>query len=278
MSLLCKIVAAATVLLGLVVGASKMLPTYGTKLEFNKGELYYTAEVTVEVARKLGEYLVKSEVFDGVPKTVQLDRRDGVYQFRMVIKPGLMNDAELQTNLRVYGHELCNKVFEGQPLEMHIANDSLKTVRVLEVTQSYGELLKFKAGELYFTSKVTRDEAMALGEYLVKSEFFDDTPKTAQLNKTGDIYEFRFVVKNDVDPDVMLMVQLRQYAKLVSEKVFGKQPVDLHLTDASLVTKKLVTSTGDFDRENVANGSLFPLLTEEMMQQIGRDLVESKFK
>jgi hypothetical protein len=58
---------------------------YGTKLEFNGGELYYTNNVTEAETKKLGEYLVKEGFFDGVRKTVQLDESGATYQFIFLI-------------------------------------------------------------------------------------------------------------------------------------------------------------------------------------------------
>jgi len=53
---------ALPVMLGII--CSVMLAgcqSFGKKLEFNKGELYYTDSVTEAEANKLGEYLVKGE-------------------------------------------------------------------------------------------------------------------------------------------------------------------------------------------------------------------------
>jgi len=272
------IVAVSVVLIGGVFAAIEALPDYGTMLEFNSGELYYTENVTEEEAQKLGEFFVETELFDGVEKTVQLDKINGVYQIRMVTKTEFLDDPEIEACMRVYGKDICNEIFTGAPVEMHMTNDSLETVRVLKVVKSYGERLEFKAGELYYTPAVTEDEANALGEYLVENEFFNDDPKTVQLNKSDGIYEFRMVVKQGFDPGIMEMIDFRQFAKQVSDGVFDSQPVDIHMTDMSLHTLKIATSTNDTDRENAINGNPFSLITEDMMQQIGQDLLDEKFK
>src|SRR2546421_7095270 len=64
----------------------------------------------------------------------------------------------------------------------------------------YGKELKFKKGQLFYTSKVTKDEADKLGNYLVKEGFFTDMKEiTVQLNKSGSTYEFRMVVLKGMD-------------------------------------------------------------------------------
>ena len=63
---------------------------------------------------------------------------------------------------------------------------------------SLGTKLEFNGGELYYTKNVNEAEARKLGEYLVNEKFFDGAKKTIQLDKSGDTYLFRAVVKGDV--------------------------------------------------------------------------------
>jgi preprotein translocase subunit SecF len=105
---------------------------YGTKLEFNGGELYYTENITETEAKKFGEYLVKEEIFDGQEKSVQLDKSGSTYQFRMVVKPELQNDESYAGKVKVFGSQLSADFFNDAPLEVHLCDDSLKTVRVVK--------------------------------------------------------------------------------------------------------------------------------------------------
>lgn len=52
---------------------------YGEKLEFGKGELYYKAPVSKELANKLGNFLVESGFFGNEnPVSVQLLKENNV--------------------------------------------------------------------------------------------------------------------------------------------------------------------------------------------------------
>lgn len=60
--------------------------SYGTKLEYQKTEVYFIDKVDKKDAEKLGDFLVRSEFADGNEKSVQvtLDETNGNYIFRMV--------------------------------------------------------------------------------------------------------------------------------------------------------------------------------------------------
>ncbi len=76
-----------TLILTVLLAVGLACSSYGTKLDFNGGELYYTDNVTEADAKKLGDYLVKSGFFGGRQVTVQLDKAGATYQFRMVVLP-----------------------------------------------------------------------------------------------------------------------------------------------------------------------------------------------
>ena len=103
---------------------------YGTKLEFNGGELYYTTNVTEAETKKLGEFLVKEGFFDGVKKTVQLDKSGSTYQFRMVVQKEKQNDPGTLEVMKTFAKEVSAGVFNNAPTELHVCDDSLKTLHI----------------------------------------------------------------------------------------------------------------------------------------------------
>ena len=105
---------------------------YGTKLEYNNGELYYTDNVTETDAKKLGDYLVKSGFFGGKKITVQLDKQGATFQFRMVVMPEKQNDETTLGLLKVFAGEISEEVFDGAPTELHVCDDGFKTLKVLK--------------------------------------------------------------------------------------------------------------------------------------------------
>ena len=103
-----------------------------------------------------------------------------------------------------------------------------------------GTLIEFNGGELYYTSSILSREAYKLGEYLVDVEFFDGERKTVQINKTGNTYEFRMVVKKGMEKDEEVIQLLKIFSIELSEDVFNGYAVDVHLCDEYLETLRVV--------------------------------------
>jgi hypothetical protein len=122
----------AALVLTVLLAVGLACSNYGTKLDFNNGELYYTDNVTEADARKLGEYLVKTGFFNGRKITVQLDKAGVTYQFRMVVQPEKQNDEPTAVLMKAFAGEISEDVFNDAPTELHICDDQLKTLRVLK--------------------------------------------------------------------------------------------------------------------------------------------------
>lgn len=105
--------------------------SYGKKLTFNGGELYYTSHVTAADATKLGEYLTKEKFFDGTRKTVQLNKNDGTYEFRMVVLSGVEKEPDTVKKFSAVSRELSENVFNGAKVAVHLCDDRLKTLLVV---------------------------------------------------------------------------------------------------------------------------------------------------
>lgn len=108
--------------------------SYGTKINFGQNnELYYTESVTAEQAQVLGDYLVKEEFFanDGNNRTVQLNKTGSTYEFRMVVKTGLDKDQDTIDLMKAVAAELSENVFKGENVDVHLCDETLKTLRVV---------------------------------------------------------------------------------------------------------------------------------------------------
>lgn len=105
---------------------------YGTKLDFKKGELYYTSNVTEDEAKKLGNYLTEIDYFNDQEKlSVQLDKANDTYQVRFVVKDGIENNEQIQQQFKQLAKIMSGKVFGGAKTEVHFTDQHLKTLKVL---------------------------------------------------------------------------------------------------------------------------------------------------
>ena len=210
---------------------------HGTRLEFNKGELFYTKSVSKAEAEKLGQYLVRQKFFDGQRKSVQLNKSGDTYEFRMVVKPEFVNNADA---LRMYGimaSEVSLDVFDKAPVVIHVCDERLKTLKTVE----QNSILEFKSSRVYCTSRVEKAEAQKLGEYLTRDGFFDGAPKTVQLDKEGNTYLFRLTVLPGFDANPEFLAGVKEMRATMSQKVFDNKPLTIHVCNLQWQTTRTVT-------------------------------------
>ena len=127
-----------------VVATISGCDTFGTKLTFKKGELYYTQSVDEAQARKLGEFLVEKKYFtDDKAVTVQLDRQEGTFQVRMVVVDDYQSKTDVYPkSYRIMAALISQEVFDGSPVEIHLADDRLKTREVVQADAKFAKILK----------------------------------------------------------------------------------------------------------------------------------------
>jgi hypothetical protein len=98
---------------------------YGRRLEFNNGELFYSHAVRYNEAHLAGQLLMKNNMyFDGRPKSVQLDKKDGRYIFR-VVEPEQPYITQPYENLAF----LLNRNVFHAPVDVEICDNRFKPVR-----------------------------------------------------------------------------------------------------------------------------------------------------
>jgi hypothetical protein len=109
---------------------------YGKRIDLNAGsQLYYTKTVTEPEARQLAQLLNDKFLSDNDPAvTFQLNKEAQTYQVRVVIKEGKETEAELP--FMALGFLISMQVFENAPLEVHLCDKYLKTIKVLEIKKS----------------------------------------------------------------------------------------------------------------------------------------------
>jgi predicted transcriptional regulator len=258
---------------------------YGTELTFaGNNELYYTENVTAEEAQALGEYLVKEEFFtnDGTGISIQLNNTADIYEFRMVVIEGIEEDQDVIDSMKIFAYELSQDVFNGANLNIHLCDDTLTTLKVVEPID-YGTKLTFaENNELYYTENVTVEEAQALGEYLVKEEFFtnDGTGISIQLNKAADVYQFCMIVNEGVEEDQDTIDSMKVFSYELSQDVFNGANLNIHLCDDTLTTLKVVEPI-DYGTKLTFGGNNELYYTEnitvEEAEALGRYLVRQDF-
>ena len=103
-----------------------------------------------------------------------------------------------------------------------------------------GKEKEFNGVQLFYTSSISDSEATSLGNYLIKSEFADGEYKTVQINKSGNTYEFKMVVKKGIEQDQEYCNLGKLMAAEISSEVFNGMQVDVHFCDEKLETLKVL--------------------------------------
>jgi len=111
---------------------------------------------------------------------------------------------------------------------------------VLTSCEDYGTEKNFNGVQLFYTFEITESEANSLGRYLIESEFADGGEKTVQLNKSGNTYEFRMIVKKGIEQDPEYVELGKYMAAEISTEVFNGAQVDVHFCDEYLETLRVM--------------------------------------
>lgn len=205
----------------------------GKEKVFSGTEVYYTDRISADEVDLVGNYLVDQKFADGAKKTVQLDKSGNTNIFRMVVKDGMDKDAGYNKIVKFFATTMSSKLFSGAPVEVQLCDEYMKPLKTIN-SYNYGKQLDFNGVELFHTPDITDAEVAALGKYLVDSKFADGKVKTVLLTKSGNAYQFRFVVKNGAEKDPAYQKIGSTYASDLSAHVFNNAPVEVAMCDEYL--------------------------------------------
>ncbi len=150
---------------------------------------------------------------------------------------------------------------------------------LLQSCNNFGKEKDYDGVQLYHTADITDSQADSLGNFLVSAKFADGTAKTVQIAKSGNTYQFRFVIKANADRDPALSKTLKAFASVLSSNVFNGSPVEVDMCDEYLKTLK-VYPYEDFGKVKMFDGvQLYYTknITSAGADSLGNYLVSSKF-
>jgi len=150
---------------------------------------------------------------------------------------------------------------------------------LLQGCNNWGKEKDYNGVELYHTSSVTDAEADKLGNYLVTQKFADGTKKTVQITKSGNTYQFRFVLKDNVALAPALESTMSSLAGSLSGDVFNGAPVEIQACDEHLETKKTYQASTATSEKNFNGVQLLHTrdITDAEVDALGNYLVREKF-
>ena len=194
-------------------------------------EVYYTNGATKEEAERLCNYLLRSWGPSPNRRSVQVAKTPAGYQFRMVIKKELQQDAKVLKELEFVGARIARDVFDGAPVEIHACDDHMRTLQAFPPRPDlrYG-LVEGKV-EVFFAADVKREDAQRLAKYLTRALKDAPTQLTVKLAQRGRTLEVHMIVRPEALNDPAVITGLRQDMRDMSVNAFQGTPVALHLCD-----------------------------------------------
>ncbi len=204
---------------------------FGEEKDFNGVQLYYTPEITSSQVDKLGAFLIEGEFADGEEKTVQITKKDSIYEFRMVIKEDFVIDSAMENIFRLFGQELSENVFNYSKVDLHACDAFLNTTKVFPMF-NFGKSKTFTGIKLYYSPDFTENEIKLLGDYLVTSGFSNEKGEIlVQILKGVNGIEFKMVAAEGAEQIAENVLAFSEVATELSKNVFNNEHVDFHTCD-----------------------------------------------
>ncbi|MDP4145908.1 MAG: hypothetical protein Q8936_15710 [Bacillota bacterium] len=163
-----------------------------------------------------------------------------------VINQGIMKSIIYGVNIGVaiYMNNNQAKIFEN-----HIKNGGKKASYIVPTLASIvisavilslafysinipDQKLIFKGNELYYTDRVSKQDAENLGNYLSEQGFFNENRKTSvKIDKLSNTYKFSLIIDKNHLEDKELEQSVKDMINILSKNVFNSNKVDIVLCD-----------------------------------------------
>lgn len=261
-----------------------MMACHGKKVRVGEhGEVYYKRPVTREEAQKVGDFLKSTGVFEGGRrKSLQLRKKDGVYQLRVVILKGKEKDKTIIKSLKFTAGQISHQVLDGSKISLYLCDKYFKTIKQYDIPASLGDLGErevFGKGELYVKDTVKDSVAKKIGKSLKRRKFFSDTrPTSAAVSKEDGTYHLRLVMKEDsIDAKTRKVVMHLGFG--LSLEALDGQPIKVHLCDTGVEPFEALPLLHPGKQLKFGLGALFYLkpVTAQEATRLGEDLKALQF-
>jgi hypothetical protein len=226
---------ALSVVLSLALVLYLFASQFGKSLEFKKGRIFYKAPVRIEEIQKIGDAFVQEGIFDGVPKRMQLTKKDGTYQLRIPLV-GKKEDTPLfRKALALRWGALISSILENTPpVEVHLTNLLFRSQQVL-TPDILGLVFFEKKIQLFYQSPLRKEEMERVATFLDSKKLFADlTLRILFFHKEGETYIISFVVPPEFTSIPLLGQGLKNRGKEIATEVFQSTQYKVQLRDAKL--------------------------------------------
>jgi hypothetical protein len=202
----------------------------GESVENNKGLVYYKEPVTKALAENLAGFLVKIKYFNGNSKSVQILQEGSIYTVKFAADDDSTLNTQTEMKFRRLSPLLSYAVFHEALVNIEICDKEMNVIKSMPGF-NYGKRLRFGSDELYINESVNLELANAIGSFLQQTGFFQNNGLRAQLTIEDKILQFKFVARKSIEFDENYITAVREYGKLISEKVLNNEKINIHVCD-----------------------------------------------
>ena len=205
----------------------------GPKVQISENEeIFYKGSATEEQARAVGEVLTQRGILTGSnPASIQLIGKDGAFTLRLVIKEDRWEDDQLAQTFGDIAFGISQDALDGAEVSVEFCDDHFKTQRTFPMA----ELAKVQLTPneiIFLLGSATEEQGRAVGASLTRHGLLDGSnPASMQLHLEGDKINLRFVVKEGLWDNEMMIESFAEAAYNVSQEVFEGREVMVDLCD-----------------------------------------------
>jgi hypothetical protein len=240
-----RLLALVVLLPVLLTGCMLNLFNSKTKLTYNDSGLLYTKDVGKETASKVGDFLRDNGYFDGTAKTVEVAKPQDTYQVRLVLEDeSAVDDEDIISDCGVLATKLSSEVLNDAPVEVHLCDQKMKTIKVVE--QTFKVVRINSQSTVAYPDPITQEQAQQVGDYLLEYDFFDAQTERLVMVMYDSEQDMYYISLSVDDPE---QVTDQGYVNLaaatcgvVSANVFNGGVVTMDLCDENLDTLRMVTA------------------------------------
>ena len=212
-------------------------PNFGEKLVLEETEIYYKDGATLADAQRLGDKLAEMKFIDGKAKSVQLLKRDDVWEFRMAVGKSSADSEQIKNQMKTYCIELSSAL-DGDPVEVHICNQALESKSIVKGMSGK----RHQIGDtVYFYKDIDLDTVKNFAAIPVATKL-DPGGSTFHLSKSADAVEIRMSHMVEAKESRQIMSAATATAVAVSNKLFDGKQVDVLICDPYFDSPKVFSS------------------------------------
>jgi hypothetical protein len=225
----------------LLTSVSIFCQNIGKSIEFNKGQIIYKNTSDLEIVRKLGEYLVKTEFFDGTPNSIQYISENNKHIIKMITDDSLLTVKPYLDQVKYFTYELSENIFNYEIVDFYLTNQYFETKLIIDGFV-IGKKMNFGKNDLYYNKSISAEKANEFGTYLSKIGFFGEDGKVVRIYDELGIFHIAFPILEGYDKKYDYILLVYTFIRQVSDEFVEKKKVMIHLTDSHFNDLRVISS------------------------------------